>query len=124
LAVRDRDPEAVADAPDDVARVDAGGRADGGHDRAPVLVRGEELEAESLDAGARRPAEPHVAGKGSLQPLLAQELECDVETRDEGDGERDRGIERLLRLPGPSPVEVEAGRRAGRGERAFGHGDE
>src|SRR4029079_17489103 len=52
LAVRDRDPEAVADAPDDVAGVDPGWGADRGHDGAPVLVRREELEPERLHACA------------------------------------------------------------------------
>src|SRR5207244_6790240 len=61
LAVRDRDPEAIANAADHVAGVDSRGRADGGHDRAPVLVRREELEAARLDACAGRPAEPPVA---------------------------------------------------------------
>ena len=114
LAVRDRDPEAVADAPDDVAGVDARRRADRGHDRAPVLVRREELEAERLHARARGAAEPDVPVERSLQSLLEQEVERDVEPRDERDGQRDRRVELLLRLARPLPVEVEARRRPGR----------
>ena len=100
------------------------GRADRGHDGAPVLVRREQLEPERLHARARRPAEPDVAVERSLQTLLEQELERDVEPGHERDGQRDRRVERLLRLARPLPVEVEARRRPGRGQRRLGDGGE
>ena len=122
LAVGDRDPEAVADAADDVAGVDAGRRANRRHDGAPILVRREQLEPERLHARPRRPAEPDVAVERSLQTLLEQEVERDVEPGHERDGQRDRRVERLLGLARPLPVEVEARRRSGSGQRGLGDG--
>ena len=100
------------------------GRADRGHDRAPVLVRREELEAERLHARARGAAEADVPVERSFQSLREQEVERDVEPRDERDGQRDRRVELLLRLARSLPVEVEARRRPGRRQRGLGDGGE
>src|SRR5262249_52130079 len=61
LTARERDAEAVAQREHELARVDAVGRTDRGHDRRPVLVWREELEAHRLHAFAAGTAEPDVA---------------------------------------------------------------
>src|SRR5207237_6235763 len=93
--------------------VDARWSADRGHHCASVLVGGEELEPERLHAGASGAAEAHMAVERSLQTLVEQQPEGDVEPRDERYRQRDRRIERLLRLPRLLPVEIEARRGPG-----------
>ncbi len=85
LPVRDRHPEAVAQPLDDVARVDALGRAHRGDDRAAILVGREELEAHRLGAGARGASEPHVPLEHRVEPFVEQQAERDVESGDERD---------------------------------------
>src|SRR5437870_5201100 len=73
-------------------------------------------EIGSLTRTRAVPAEADMAVEGSLQTLVEQQPEGDVEPRDERYRQRDRRIERLLRLPGLLPVEVEARRGPGRGQ--------
>ncbi len=118
LAVRDRDAEPVAEGADELGRVDSVGRTDGGDDGAPVLVRGEELEAERLHSRARGAAEPDVTLEDGVETLLGDETERDVEPADERDRQRHGRIELLLPRARPLPVEVEARRGARRRERS------
>src|SRR6266513_4879659 len=65
LAVRDRDPEPVAQAADELRRVDPVGRANCRHDRRAIIVGREELEPHrlrALAAGAPESAVPVEAG--------------------------------------------------------------
>ena len=81
LPAGDRHAEAVAQRLDDVAGVDALGRANRRDDGAPVLVGREELEPHRLDARAGSAAEPHVPLERRLEPFLEQQAERDVERR-------------------------------------------
>jgi len=60
----------------------------------------------------------------SFEPFLEQQAERDVEAGDERDGRRERCVELGLRLLSPLPVEVEARRAPGRGERRVRDGTE
>ena len=120
LAVRDRDPEAVAEAVDELGRVDSVRRADGGDDGAAVLVRGEELEAERLRARARGAAEPDVALEDGVETLLERCSPSATSSPQTSEtGERHGRVERLLPGARPLPVEVEARRGARRRERSL-----
>ena len=79
LARRERDAVAVAQQEQELAGVDAFGRADGGHDRGAVVVGREELEAHRLDPLAAGAAEANVALERRLETLLEQQAERDVE---------------------------------------------
>src|SRR5207302_6282079 len=90
LAAGERDAEAVAHPGNDLRSIR---RADGGDDRAAVLVRREELEAHRLRAGASCTAEPYVPIERRVEALLEQEAERDVECGDERDRRRERRVE-------------------------------
>ena len=114
LAGRERDAVSIAQQEQQLAGVDALGRADGGHDRGAVVVGREELEPHGLDPFAAGAAESNVMLERRLETLFEQEAERDVETDDERDGRRERRVEDLLRLARPLPVEVEARQRPAR----------
>ena len=98
------------------------GVAHGGDDGAAVLVGREELEAHRLRARAAGAAETDVPVERSLEAFLEQQPERDVEPGDERHRRRERRVELCLRLARPLPVEVEARRRAGGGERGLRDG--
>ena len=123
MAVRDRDPETVAEASDELGRVDPVRRPDRGDDRRAVVVGREELEPHRLCALAARAPETDVSVEHGLEAGIEQHAKGDVEAGDERDRRRERRVERGLRLPGSLPVEIEAGRFPTRGPRALGGGE-
>src|SRR6185437_1685523 len=98
LAVRDRNPEPVAQAADELRRIDPVGRADCRYYRRTVVVGREELEAHRLGALAAGAAEADVALEDGVESLIEQDPKCDVEPGYEGDRRREGGVERGLTL--------------------------
>src|ERR1051326_2623318 len=93
LAAGERDAVPVAEGPDELDRVDAVRRPDGGHDRGSILVRREELETHRLRTLAAGATEPDVALERGLETRVEDHPERDVQPRDERDGRRERRVE-------------------------------
>ena len=118
-------PKRSRSAPDDVAGVDA----------RPARERRSRRRSgprPARRARGRAPSRPRArrgrAGRaGRTQrrgPPSSRRPSATSSPRDERDGQRERRVERLLRLARPLPVEVEARRRPGRRERGLGDGGE